>query len=112
MPVWPAAIATDPEGRYTFVSDAATKILGWDRDAVIGRSFTEALQKALRSMEKSDATFDWPARGDQDPRSCIISGEVVTADDAGDSDAAEGEQDVDGEDFRTVSAAPKLTPRA
>ncbi|HYJ77226.1 MAG TPA: carbamoyl-phosphate synthase large subunit, partial [Actinomycetes bacterium] len=28
----------------------------------IGRSFTEALQKALRSMEKADATFDWPAR--------------------------------------------------
>ena len=48
--------ATDPEGRYTFVSDAATKILGWDRDAVIGRSFTEfvpahALPLATASYE-------------------------------------------------------------
>ena len=46
----------------------------------IGRSFTEALQKALRSLERADASFDWPERGDQDPRSCMISGEVVTVD--------------------------------
>jgi carbamoyl-phosphate synthase large subunit len=25
----------------------------------IGRNFTEALQKALRSLEKKDAVFDW-----------------------------------------------------
>ncbi len=25
----------------------------------IGRNFTEALQKALRSLEKADAVFDW-----------------------------------------------------
>ena len=41
----------------------------------IGRNFTEALQKALRSLESKDAVFDWhqewvdarqgrPARGD------------------------------------------------
>ena len=33
----------------------------------IGRNFTEALQKALRSLEKADAVFDWPAeRADVD----------------------------------------------
>ncbi|MDQ1641062.1 MAG: carbamoyl-phosphate synthase large subunit, partial [Actinomycetota bacterium] len=30
----------------------------------IGRCFTEALQKALRSMEKRDAQFDWATPGD------------------------------------------------
>jgi PAS domain S-box-containing protein len=33
--------ATDPEGRYTFVSDAAASILGWDRDEAMGRPFTD-----------------------------------------------------------------------
>ncbi len=40
----------------------------------IGRNFTEALQKALRSLEKADAVFDWPARGDQDPHKRMIDG--------------------------------------
>ncbi|MCY7372910.1 MAG: carbamoyl-phosphate synthase large subunit [Spirochaetaceae bacterium] len=39
----------------------------------IGRCFTEALQKALRSLEMRGATFDWPAR-DQDPQSAMITG--------------------------------------
>ena len=43
----------------------------------IGRSFTEALQKALRSLESPGAPFSWPARGDQDPQSCMINGEEV-----------------------------------
>jgi len=30
----------------------------------IGRCFTEALQKALRSLERADASFDWPERGE------------------------------------------------
>ncbi len=30
----------------------------------IGRSFTEALQKALRSLERADAPFDWPVDRD------------------------------------------------
>ena len=33
--------ATDPQGVYTFVSDAATSILGWDLEEAIGRSFTD-----------------------------------------------------------------------
>jgi PAS domain S-box-containing protein len=33
--------ATDPEGRYTFVSDAAASILGWEHDKAIGRPFTD-----------------------------------------------------------------------
>jgi PAS domain S-box-containing protein len=33
--------ATDAEGRYTFLSDRAATMLGWDRDAAIGRMFTE-----------------------------------------------------------------------
>ena len=33
--------ATDPQGVYTFVSDAATSILGWDLGEAIGRSFTD-----------------------------------------------------------------------
>ena len=33
--------ATDPQGVYTFVSDAATSILGWDLGEAIGHSFTE-----------------------------------------------------------------------
>ena len=32
--------ATDPEGNYTFLSDAAVLILGLDRDAAIGKPFT------------------------------------------------------------------------
>jgi len=40
----------------------------------IGRNFTEALQKALRSMEKSDATFAWPAsRADVDLPALLAS---------------------------------------
>jgi PAS domain S-box-containing protein len=33
--------ATDAEGRYTFLSDRASTMLGWDRDAALGRHFTE-----------------------------------------------------------------------
>jgi PAS domain S-box-containing protein len=33
--------ATDGEGRYTFLSDRAETMLGWDRKASLGRSFTE-----------------------------------------------------------------------
>ena len=33
--------ATDAEGRYTFLSDRAETMLGWDREASLGRSFTE-----------------------------------------------------------------------
>ena len=33
--------ATDPQGVYTFVSDAAASILGWDLGEAIGRSFTD-----------------------------------------------------------------------
>jgi carbamoyl-phosphate synthase large subunit len=40
----------------------------------IGRSFTEALQKALRSLERSDASFDWPQRADQDRAKRMITG--------------------------------------
>ena len=32
----------------------------------IGRNFTEALQKALRSLERPDAVFSWPAHLDRD----------------------------------------------
>ncbi len=43
----------------------------------IGRCFTEALQKALRSMEKADATFDWPARtGPVDARELVARAAV------------------------------------
>jgi carbamoyl-phosphate synthase large subunit len=40
----------------------------------IGRSFTEALQKALRSLEQKDAGFAWPACDVQDPHNCMIGG--------------------------------------
>ncbi len=33
--------ATDAEGRYTFLSDRAQTVLGWDRDASLGRSFMD-----------------------------------------------------------------------
>ena len=33
--------ATDGEGRYTFLSDRAETMLGWDLEASLGRSFTE-----------------------------------------------------------------------
>jgi PAS domain S-box-containing protein len=33
--------ATDAEGRYTFLSDRAGTMLGWDREASIGRHFSE-----------------------------------------------------------------------
>jgi PAS domain S-box-containing protein len=33
--------ATDAAGRYTFLSDRAATMLGWDRDAALGRRFTE-----------------------------------------------------------------------
>ena len=33
--------ATDAEGRYTFLSDRARTMLGWDTDDAIGRSFME-----------------------------------------------------------------------
>ena len=33
--------ATDAEGRYTFLSDGRRTMLGWDRDAAVGRHFTE-----------------------------------------------------------------------
>jgi PAS domain S-box-containing protein len=33
--------ATDAEGRYTFLSDQAATLLGWDREAALGRMFTE-----------------------------------------------------------------------
>ncbi len=33
--------ATDPEGRYTFLSDAAEKLLGWDRAEALGHPFLE-----------------------------------------------------------------------
>jgi PAS domain S-box-containing protein len=48
--------STDPEGRYTFLSDAATKLMGWDREKAIGRPFIEfvpeyALPIAAASFE-------------------------------------------------------------
>jgi len=33
--------ATDPQGIYTFISDAAATILGWDCDEAMGKPFTE-----------------------------------------------------------------------
>jgi PAS domain S-box-containing protein len=33
--------ATDAEGRYTFLSDRASTMLGWDREATLGRPFFE-----------------------------------------------------------------------
>jgi PAS domain S-box-containing protein len=33
--------ATDAEGRYTFVSDQAERMLGWDKEGAIGRHFME-----------------------------------------------------------------------
>ncbi len=48
----------------------------------IGRNFTEALQKALRSLEQRDASFDWSVAG---LHNCMI-----TADGEGVSPAAEG----------------------
>ena len=33
--------ATDAEGRYTFLSDQAERMLGWDAGELLGRSFTE-----------------------------------------------------------------------
>ena len=35
------AFATDAEGRYTFLSDRAETMLGWDRETSIGRHFSE-----------------------------------------------------------------------
>ncbi|MDQ1603513.1 MAG: carbamoyl-phosphate synthase large subunit, partial [Actinomycetota bacterium] len=43
----------------------------------IGRSFTEALQKALRSLESKGSEFDWPADVGQVAGSCMINEEVV-----------------------------------
>src|SRR5215213_6574303 len=40
----------------------------------IGRCFTEALQKALRSLESRDAPFSWPERASLDPENCMITG--------------------------------------
>ena len=55
--------ATDPHGRYTFLSDAAEKLLGWDREASIGRLFTDfvpehALPLAAASYEELVAAPD------------------------------------------------------
>jgi PAS domain S-box-containing protein len=33
--------ATDSEGRYTFLSDRAATMLGWDREAALGRMFSD-----------------------------------------------------------------------
>jgi len=33
--------ATDPQGNYTFISDAAQTILGWDGDEAMGKPFTD-----------------------------------------------------------------------
>ncbi len=33
--------ATDAEGRYTFLSDRASSMLGWDREEALGRSFLD-----------------------------------------------------------------------
>jgi PAS domain S-box-containing protein len=33
--------STDPQGNYTFLSDAAEKLMGWDRDRALGRSFMQ-----------------------------------------------------------------------
>ncbi len=49
--------ATDPHGRYTFLSDAAEKLLGWNREEALGRLFTDfvpdhALPAAAASYEE------------------------------------------------------------
>jgi len=41
----------------------------------IGRNFTEALQKALRSLERPDAVFAWPPELRADAPSCVIGAE-------------------------------------
>jgi len=46
----------------------------------IGRSFTEALQKALRSLERGDASFDWPARPGDEPAADIVARAAVPHD--------------------------------
>ena len=46
----------------------------------IGRSFTEALQKALRSLERGDAPFDWPARPGDEPAADILARAAVPHD--------------------------------
>ncbi|HSK52119.1 MAG TPA: GAF domain-containing protein [Clostridia bacterium] len=55
--------STDPDGRYTFLSDAAEKLMGWDREQAIGRPFTEfvpdhALPIAAASYEALRAAPD------------------------------------------------------
>ncbi len=55
--------STDPDGRYTFMSDAAVTILGWDRAHALGRSFMEfvpddAKHLAIASFESLVAAPD------------------------------------------------------
>ena len=57
--------ATDPQGHYTFVSDAATSILGWDLEEAIGRPFIDYVpEHALPLAAASFAALDRrPRRG-------------------------------------------------
>jgi PAS domain S-box-containing protein len=48
--------STDPEGRYTFLSDATTKLLGWDRDEALGRRFSEFVPED--SMALAEASYE------------------------------------------------------
>ena len=56
--------STDPDGNYTFLSDAATKLMGWDRERAIGRPFTEFVPEHARHLaaESYQAILEEPDR--------------------------------------------------
>ena len=56
--------ATDAEGRYTFVSDQAHAMLGWDKEAAIGRHFMEYVAPGWESVAAASyqALIDKPDR--------------------------------------------------
>lgn len=47
------AFATDAEGRYTFLSDRAGTMLGWDRETSIGRHFAEFVAPGFESAAQA-----------------------------------------------------------
>ncbi len=44
----------------------------------IGRSFSEALMKALRSLERKEAIFTWPVVSDQEKQNLLVSMKIPT----------------------------------
>jgi PAS domain S-box-containing protein len=68
--------ATDAEGRYTFLSDRATTMLGWDRDDAVGQPFTAFVAPGWE--EAGRASYDAVVREPEQVHSTRI--DFVTGD--------------------------------